>query len=246
MHLCVLDVVVAQGRSGLVFRGAQVNEACAERVQAAVRQRVLGLFERRGILSSETVVEMQGWGHSGGFSVHAGVRVVAQDRAGRERLLRYYARRMFAGERLVWAGGGAQVRYRLPWSALRGHRLGQQRCIELRLSAGEFLDRIAALIPQPRKHPRYFGVLAPNWPWRAVVTAQAGRQLLAGSKASRLKPVREISGATRAAKGRAICGRSCGCASAGGVRSGSVGPVGGCSWVGSSQSRRRCVRYWNM
>ena len=44
-----------------------------------------------------------------------------------------------------------------------GHRLGQQRSIELQLSAGEFLDRIAALIPAPRKHrQRYFGVLAPN------------------------------------------------------------------------------------
>ena len=39
---------------------------------AAVRQRVLGLFEWRGLLSSETVGVMQGWGHRGGFSVHAG------------------------------------------------------------------------------------------------------------------------------------------------------------------------------
>ena len=67
MHLCVLDGVVAQGRPGLVFRGAPVDEACAERVQVAVRQRVQGLIERRGILSSETVAEMQGWGHRGGF-----------------------------------------------------------------------------------------------------------------------------------------------------------------------------------
>ena len=95
---------MAQGRSGLEFRGAQVDEACAERVQAAVRQRVLELFERRGILSSETVAEMQGWGHSGGFSVHAGVRVAVPDRAGRERLLRYCARPMFAGERLRFSG----------------------------------------------------------------------------------------------------------------------------------------------
>ena len=34
-HLCVLDAVVAQGWPGLVFRGAQINEACAKRVQAA-------------------------------------------------------------------------------------------------------------------------------------------------------------------------------------------------------------------
>ncbi len=115
-------------------------------------------------------------GHSGRFSVHAGVRVAAQDSAGRERLLRYCARPMFAGERLVWAGGGAQVRYRLPCAALQGHRpeqQQQQRSIELRLSASEFLDRVAALIPPPRKHRhRYFGVLAPNSPWRVQVVAQ--------------------------------------------------------------------------
>ncbi len=106
LHLCVLDGVVAQGRQGLAFRGAQVDEACVERVQGLVRQRVLGLFERRGLLSRETVVVMQGWGHSGGFSVHAGVRVAAHDSAGRERLLRYCARPMFAGERLVGREAG--------------------------------------------------------------------------------------------------------------------------------------------
>ena len=55
LHLCMLDGVVAQGRQGLVFRRAEVDEACVERVQAAVRQRVLGLFEGRGLLSRETV-----------------------------------------------------------------------------------------------------------------------------------------------------------------------------------------------
>ncbi len=33
LHLCMLDWVVAQGRQGLAFRGAQVDEACVERVQ---------------------------------------------------------------------------------------------------------------------------------------------------------------------------------------------------------------------
>ncbi len=89
LHLCILIGVVAQGPQELVFRRARVDEACVERVQAAVRQRVLRLFERRGLLSSETVRVMQGWGHSGGFSVHAAERVAAQDIAGRERLLRY-------------------------------------------------------------------------------------------------------------------------------------------------------------
>ncbi len=36
-----------------------------------MRHQVLGLFERRGLLSSEAVGVKQGWGHRGGFSVHA-------------------------------------------------------------------------------------------------------------------------------------------------------------------------------
>ena len=45
--------------------------------------------------------------------MHAGKREAAQDSTGRERLLRYCARPMFAAERLVWAGEGAQVRFPL-------------------------------------------------------------------------------------------------------------------------------------
>ena len=37
LHMCMLDGVVAQGRQGPVFRRAEVDEACVERVQAAVR-----------------------------------------------------------------------------------------------------------------------------------------------------------------------------------------------------------------
>ena len=70
--------------------------------------------------------------------------------------------------------------------------------IELRLSASEFLDRVALLIPPPRKHRhRYFGVLAPNSAWRAQVTAQAGRKLEAGSKPPRPKAADADSGAPR-------------------------------------------------
>ncbi len=115
--------------------------------------------------------------------MHAGKREAAQDSTGRERLLRYCARPMFAAERLVWAGEGAQVRYWLPWAALQGRRVGQPRTLVLRLSASEFLDRVALLTPPPRKHRhRYFGVLAPNSPWRVQVTAQAGWNLAAGRK----------------------------------------------------------------
>ncbi len=39
---------------------------------------------------------------------------------------------------------------------------------------------------------------APNSPWRALVTAQVGQKLTAGSKAPRPKTVRVVAGATRA------------------------------------------------
>ena len=72
------------------------------------------------------------------------------------------------------------MRYRLPWAALQGHRpeQQQQKSIEPGLSASEFLDRVAALMPPTHKHlHRYFGVLEPNSPWRALVVAQSGRKL---------------------------------------------------------------------
>ena len=113
-----------------------------ERVQVLVRQRVLGLFERRGLLSRETVAVMQGWGHSVGFSVHAGVRVAAQDSAGRERLLRCYARSMFAGAhrgrggniyrgRALTVAGHSRAR---PPAAVSGLMGARRRALLLRVS----------------------------------------------------------------------------------------------------------------
>jgi hypothetical protein len=56
-----------------------------------------------------------------------------------------------------------------PSSDKRGARVD-----ELRLMPLELIDRIAALVPPPRTHRhRYFGVLAPNSPHRAAVTALA-------------------------------------------------------------------------
>ena len=158
-----------------------------------MRQRVLRLFVRCGLASREMVAVMQGWGHSGDFSVHADVRIASHGLAGRERLLRYCARPLFAGEQLVRVTGGEDMRYRLAWPALLVRHSGLQRSIELRLSASEFLDRIAGLIPQCANIGiATFGVLAPNPPWRALVAAQAGRKLAAGSTVPRPKTERAV------------------------------------------------------
>jgi hypothetical protein len=125
-------------------------------------------FKRRGLLAPEAAAEMQQWRHGGGFSLNAEVRAEATDRKGLERLLRYCARPIFASERLVWARAGQRLIYQLP----RPGPLGQTA---LALTPLELLDRLAVLIPPPRRHRhRYHGVLAPNAPLRAAATARAG------------------------------------------------------------------------
>ena len=104
---------------------------------------------------------MLGNQHSG-FSVDAGVRIEADDRAALERLLRCCAHPPFACARL--RKEGAALVYRCakqrsePSSDKRGARVD-----ELRLTPLELIARIPALVPPPRTHRhRYFGVLAPE------------------------------------------------------------------------------------
>jgi hypothetical protein len=48
------------------------------------------------------------------------------------------------------------------------------KCADLLLTPLELIDRIAALVPPPRRHRlRYFGALAPNSPLRSILTALA-------------------------------------------------------------------------
>jgi len=63
---------------------------------------------------------------------------------------------------------------------------------ELTLTPLELIDRIAALVPPPRTHRhRYFGVLAPNSPLRAAVTALAAPAQPATAQA---EPAEGVSG----------------------------------------------------
>ena len=94
------------------------------------------------------------------------MRIPGWDRAGLERLLRYCARPPFALDRLE-AVDDEHLRYHLSKPQPDGST-------ELSLTPLELIDRIAALVPPPRVHRhRYHGVLAPNSPLRAQVTALA-------------------------------------------------------------------------
>ena len=127
-----------------------------------------------------------------GFSIDASVRIAFIDRdvpsyfQSLEHLLRYCARPPFALERLSVIRGPAgritQVRYVLPrhkaanWvgrdRGRKSTRPGANGVVEL--TPFEFLDRLADLVPPPRKHRhRYHGVFAPNHKLRPAVTALA-------------------------------------------------------------------------
>ena len=138
-----------------------------ERLQHTVRSRVLRHFRRHGLLEPHDAEDMLTWDHGGGFSLDGTVRIEATDRSGLERLIRYCARPPFALERLHLVGGCSdQILYRLPGPDPAGRTA-------LRLSALEFLDRLANILPPPRIHRhRYHGVFAPNAPLRPLVTAR--------------------------------------------------------------------------
>ena len=167
-HCIVIDGVFdAVANGGVAFHVAGGLDAQAiTAVQATVRRRLLKAAERRGVLAPEDAQAMAAWEHGGGFSVDAKVRIEAHERDGLERLLRYCARPAFALERLREIDPEHLV--------YESVKPGPGGSVSLMLTPMQLLDRLAALIPPPRKHRhRYYGVLAPNSPLRYAVTALA-------------------------------------------------------------------------
>jgi len=184
-HCCIVDGVfqtaakngettdAADAVAGVDFHAATgLDTAAIAQVQAQARQRILRAFVRRGLIDKSDRDEMMGWEHGGGFSLDASVCIGATDRAGLERLLRYCARPPFALEHLHPLDADHLV-YHNPKPRSDSPR-------DLVLTPLELIDKIAALIPPPRAHRhRYYGVLAPNSPMRAAVTAMAPVQVTA-------------------------------------------------------------------
>ena len=118
------------------------------------------------MLEPEDAETMASWEHGGGFSLDASVRIEGTDRPGLERLLRYCARPAFALERLREIDAEHLV--------YESIKPGPGDRINLMLTPLELSERLAALIPPPRRHRhRYYGVLAPNASLRGQVTALA-------------------------------------------------------------------------
>jgi len=156
-------------QSVIFYAATGVDESAIATVQANVPKRILRAFVARGHIEACDAKDMAAYAHGGGFSVGAGVRIEAPDRAGQERLLRYCARPPFAMDRLQQRG--ADLVYRCG-KAHTEPLQSDKYPGELVLTPLELINRLAQLVPPPRTHRhRYLGVLAPNSPLRAAVAA---------------------------------------------------------------------------
>jgi hypothetical protein len=101
-----------------------------------------------------------------GFSLHANVRVAANDRDGLEHLARYLARPPVATDRLSQlADGRVALRFKRPFYD------GTEAVV---FTPFELIERLLPLIPRPRKHTiRFHGILAPAAGYRAKVVPAA-------------------------------------------------------------------------
>jgi hypothetical protein len=119
-----------------------------------------------------------------GWSLEAGVRIRAGDRAGLQKLCRYVLRPPFAGERIERLSDG-RVLYRF-------RRARPDGSTHVVLEPVEFLEKLAALVPPPGSHlVRYHGILAPHARLRGRVVRPeaAAPPACAGRCASPAEPV---------------------------------------------------------
>ena len=171
-HCVIIEgVFVKDSDSQITFHKlTTITQDDIQVVQNRVRLRVLKSFKHSGLLEDHDVENMKTWNGGGGFSVNGTARIHENDSEGLERLLRYCARPPFALERLKQQSDGSLV-YQLNKPLANGQT-------QLKLTSLELIDKLAALVPPPRIHRhRYYGVLAPNSPFRASVTAMAGLPL---------------------------------------------------------------------
>jgi hypothetical protein len=103
------------------------------------------------------------------FSLHANTSIAACNRTGLEKMIRYLCRPAVATDRVELLNGDRDVRLRLktPWRDGTTH---------LRLSGPDFVLRLVAMIPAPRRALlHYHGVFAPSSRWRGEIVLDTPR-----------------------------------------------------------------------
>ena len=178
LHVVVIDgLFCGEDAEPLHFEETHLTPKQVARIGQVIRKRITNIFVRRGFLDKAEGEVLRNAPHDGGFSLDANVRIAANDRQGLERLLRYCARPAFSLERLRQIDPE-----RLAYESKKPGPGGK---VSVLLTPHQLLDRLAALIPPPRRHRhRYYdqrkslwgGVLAPNSPLRHAVTALAAAE----------------------------------------------------------------------
>ena len=123
-----------------------VDPSAAEQL---FRHKVIRLLQRADLLDEDRTRLLLSWQHSG-FSVHNAVTVPAGDGRALEALARYCMRNPVSLARLRWEPGSATATY-LP-------RDGHDDEKAETLDALDFLARLFAHVPDPRRHTvHYYG-----------------------------------------------------------------------------------------
>ncbi len=120
-------------------------------------------IRERGALPDDVKPRSKNCTQHNQFTLHANSRIAPLDRKGLEKMICYLCRPALATERVELLEDDTVVRLRLktPWRDGTTH---------LRMPAAEFVLRLLALIPAPRKKQfRYLGVFAANAAWRQDV-----------------------------------------------------------------------------
>ncbi len=101
-----------------------------------------------------------------GFSLHARVKIYANQRTGLEHLCRYIMRGPLSKERISYTSEGkVRLKLKTPYTDGTTH---------LEYTPDQFIKRMIALIPPPRQNLiRYVGVFGARHKKRAVITAKA-------------------------------------------------------------------------
>jgi hypothetical protein len=151
---------------------SQAQDELLPELQAASVQSRIAMGERRGqrvrrlgcLEARDYHAELEGdlCANSVGFSLHAAVYCAPFERGKLEKLCRYVARPALAEGRLqLRPSGDLILKLKTRYSDGTTHLL---------FSGLEFIEKLAALIPQPRIHlTRYFGCLAPHAKIRRLV-----------------------------------------------------------------------------
>lgn len=134
----------------------QYKMALGEQADRRVRRiGSLGFVGEKAALSGELSASL------GGYSLHANTYVQKNDRPELERLCRYILRPPVAEERIELKGASVVYKLKTRWSD------GTSAIV---LTSTEFIEKLVALIPQPRIHLiRFHGILAPHSKLRAAV-----------------------------------------------------------------------------